>query len=291
MQLFRYDLDSGRVTLLTDGKSRHGIPVWSHRRGLVAYSSTRRNGKDRDLWVMNPLEDHSERMIAEVDGSWDALDWSLDDKELLAQQLIPARRKPNSGASTSSPAGRRSSRRDRIAGALVVRAVQRRRPFCVRAERSRLRSHSRLERRRRVRRVDAGYRRRRRRRGLCRRARRHTARRRRRSRRDERVAVRGRNQQGKAPRVDDSCRRDLESELAPSGTTLAIEFAGARTFRDVYAVDVKSGKLERWTASEMGGAGRLSARSRDRPVEKLRRQDDSRHPLSSRRRASLARGR
>jgi dipeptidyl aminopeptidase/acylaminoacyl peptidase len=39
-----------------------------------------------------------------------------------------------------------------------------------------------------------------------------------------------------------------------SGTTLAIEFAGARTFRDVYAVDVKTGRLERWTASEMGGA-------------------------------------
>jgi len=41
----------------------------------------------------------------------------------------------------------------------------------------------------------------------------------------------------------------------PSGATLAIEFAGARTFRDVYAVDVKTGKLDRWTASEMGGAG------------------------------------
>ena len=49
MQLFRYDLDSGRITMLTDGKSRHGVPAWSHRRGLLAYYSTRRNGKDRDL--------------------------------------------------------------------------------------------------------------------------------------------------------------------------------------------------------------------------------------------------
>ena len=88
MQLFRYDLDCSRITLLTDGKSRHGVPTWSHRRGLVAYSSTRRNGKDRDLWVMNPLETGSERIVAEVDGTWDALDWSADDKELLAQQLI-----------------------------------------------------------------------------------------------------------------------------------------------------------------------------------------------------------
>ena len=88
MQLFRYDLDSGRITLLTDGKSRHGVPVWSHRRGLVAFSSTRRNGKDRDLWMMDPLEPASARMIAEVDGTWDALDWSVSDKEVLAQQLI-----------------------------------------------------------------------------------------------------------------------------------------------------------------------------------------------------------
>ncbi len=88
MQLFRYDLDSGRITLLTDGKSRHGVPVWSHRRGLLAFSSTRRNGKDRDLWTMDPLEPGSARMIAEVDGTWDALDWSVSDKEVLAQQLI-----------------------------------------------------------------------------------------------------------------------------------------------------------------------------------------------------------
>ncbi len=37
MQLFRYDLDSGRITMLTDGRSRHGVPAWSHRRGLIAY--------------------------------------------------------------------------------------------------------------------------------------------------------------------------------------------------------------------------------------------------------------
>ena len=52
------------------------------------FHSTRRNGKDRDLWVMDPLEPASARMIAEVDGTWDALDWSVSDKEVLAQQLI-----------------------------------------------------------------------------------------------------------------------------------------------------------------------------------------------------------
>jgi dipeptidyl aminopeptidase/acylaminoacyl peptidase len=41
----------------------------------------------------------------------------------------------------------------------------------------------------------------------------------------------------------------------PSGEVLAIEFAGARTFRDIYSLERKSLKLDRWTTSEMGGAG------------------------------------
>ena len=31
MQLFRFDLATKKTTLLTDGKSRNGVPVWSHR--------------------------------------------------------------------------------------------------------------------------------------------------------------------------------------------------------------------------------------------------------------------
>ena len=54
MQLFRYDLASGSITLLTDGRSRHGVPVWARRGGLVAFTSTRRNGKDRDLLRHGP---------------------------------------------------------------------------------------------------------------------------------------------------------------------------------------------------------------------------------------------
>ena len=89
MQLFRYDLASGSITLLTDGRSRHGVPVWARRSGLVAFTSTRRNGKDRDLYVMDPGAPESQRMVAQVDGGWDVLDWSAKDDELLALELIP----------------------------------------------------------------------------------------------------------------------------------------------------------------------------------------------------------
>jgi dipeptidyl aminopeptidase/acylaminoacyl peptidase len=260
MQLFRYDLDSGRTTLLTDGKSRHGVPVWSHRRGLVAFYSTRRNGKDRDLWVMDPLEPASARMIAEVDGTWDALDWSVSDKEVLAHQLIAGSTEtrlwridvesgrrvlvtPKGGnpARWSDPATARAqfSADGRAVYALSDRdsevtrlwrgdlATGKWRPLT--GEGVAIEAFSAAP----VGTVVAV------------------------------VADRGATSElqfidgiGVKPRKVSSIPPGVISNLAwhGSGTTLAIEFAGARTFRDVYAVDVKSGRLERWTASEMGGA-------------------------------------
>jgi Tol biopolymer transport system component len=46
-QLFRYDLATGDSTLLTDGKSRNSFGSWSSSGDQVAYTSTRRTGKER----------------------------------------------------------------------------------------------------------------------------------------------------------------------------------------------------------------------------------------------------
>jgi len=54
-QLYRYDMASGNITLLTDGKSRNLVGPWSSSGDQIAYMSTRRTGKDTDLWVMNPV--------------------------------------------------------------------------------------------------------------------------------------------------------------------------------------------------------------------------------------------
>ncbi|WP_300973016.1 prolyl oligopeptidase family serine peptidase [Sphingomonas sp. LHG3406-1] len=63
-----YRLDAGRLTLLTDGKSRNGIGSWSKDGKLIGYSSTRRNGTDTDLYVMDPRDPKTDRMVAEVKG-------------------------------------------------------------------------------------------------------------------------------------------------------------------------------------------------------------------------------
>ncbi|MEO8521907.1 MAG: prolyl oligopeptidase family serine peptidase [Acidobacteriota bacterium] len=85
-QLYRYDAATRQSTLLTDGSSRHGLPVWAHKAGLIAYDSTRRGGHggaDRDLYVMNPANPASARLVAEMDGVWGADAWSPDDRELV----------------------------------------------------------------------------------------------------------------------------------------------------------------------------------------------------------------
>jgi Tol biopolymer transport system component len=47
-QLYRYDLDSGDVTLLTDGKSRNTSAIWWDQGRKPVYGSTRRTGK---MWT------------------------------------------------------------------------------------------------------------------------------------------------------------------------------------------------------------------------------------------------
>jgi hypothetical protein len=86
-QLFRYDAATGAITLLTDGTSRNGAPAIA-RGGRIAYESTKRDGKNRDLYVANPLDPSSARLVAEVDGAWSVLDWSRDEKTLLALQVM-----------------------------------------------------------------------------------------------------------------------------------------------------------------------------------------------------------
>jgi len=88
-QFYRQDFADGRVMLLTDGKSRNTGARWSHNGTQFAYSSTRRNGRDTDLYVMNPREPGSDRLLAQVQGGgWSVMDWSPDDAKLLVQEGI-----------------------------------------------------------------------------------------------------------------------------------------------------------------------------------------------------------
>jgi dipeptidyl aminopeptidase/acylaminoacyl peptidase len=88
-QNYRYDLATGEITLLTDGKSRNSGPTWSNKGDRISYTSTRRNGADTDIYVESPTDPKSDKMLAEVKGGgWQVADWSPDDKQLLVLERI-----------------------------------------------------------------------------------------------------------------------------------------------------------------------------------------------------------
>jgi dipeptidyl aminopeptidase/acylaminoacyl peptidase len=74
-----HTLKDGRLTLLTDGKSRNQPGAWSKDGELIGFSSTRRNGVDSDLYVMNPRDPASARMVHESQGGgWAIIAFSPD---------------------------------------------------------------------------------------------------------------------------------------------------------------------------------------------------------------------
>jgi dipeptidyl aminopeptidase/acylaminoacyl peptidase len=91
--LYKYDVSSGATTLLTDGKSRYSAPplakpVWSRQGKYLAYDSTERNGRDRDVYVMDVSDPRTAHRIVEADGIWVPEDWSPDGKSLLVTQIV-----------------------------------------------------------------------------------------------------------------------------------------------------------------------------------------------------------
>ena len=89
-QIYRYDLSKKTTTLLTDGKrSQNGGIQWNNKGDRIAYSSTKRNRQDRDIFVLNPLDGASDRKVAENSGGgWRVVDWSADDSKLLLEEGI-----------------------------------------------------------------------------------------------------------------------------------------------------------------------------------------------------------
>ncbi|MBW4519347.1 MAG: S9 family peptidase [Scytolyngbya sp. HA4215-MV1] len=88
-QNYRYDLATGDVTLLTDGKSKNSRGIWSNRGDRMVYTSTRRTGQDNDLYIIDPTHPKSDRLLAQLQGGgWSPNDWSPDDRQLLVGEFV-----------------------------------------------------------------------------------------------------------------------------------------------------------------------------------------------------------
>ena len=88
-QVYWFDLATGSSTLLTDGESRNGSIAWSNGGDRFAYTSTRRDGRNFDVWIGTPGVDHTQHTLAhESNGMWVPMDWSPDDRRLLLLEYL-----------------------------------------------------------------------------------------------------------------------------------------------------------------------------------------------------------
>lgn len=82
-QYFWFDSATGKHRLLTDGLSRNESLTVSRKGGKIAFTSTRRNKKDWDIYVLEGLDPAKARLVKQVEGMWMVADWSPDDSKLL----------------------------------------------------------------------------------------------------------------------------------------------------------------------------------------------------------------
>jgi len=80
-----YRLENGKLDLITDGKSRNWIGAFNADGSLLGYTSSRRNGADMDLYVVDPRDPSTDRLVARVTGGgWTVPGFTADGKSLIA---------------------------------------------------------------------------------------------------------------------------------------------------------------------------------------------------------------
>ncbi|AZA77218.1 S9 family peptidase [Chryseobacterium sp. G0186] len=91
-QLYKLDLKTMESKLLTDGgRSQNGGATWKKDGSGFYFTSTKRNGGDRDIYYMNPLKPEEVQSILELKGGgWGITDISDDNKKLLITEYVSA---------------------------------------------------------------------------------------------------------------------------------------------------------------------------------------------------------
>jgi dipeptidyl aminopeptidase/acylaminoacyl peptidase len=90
-QIYLLDLESGRSKMLTDGESRNESALWDHQGRMMAFASTKRNGRDTDVYVQDLSQQNSQaQIVVQEGGSWEPVEFSWDGNMLLVARAVSA---------------------------------------------------------------------------------------------------------------------------------------------------------------------------------------------------------
>jgi len=88
-QIYWYDMNTRNSELISDGESVNFGVLWSNKGDKFAFTSTRRNKKDFDVYISSVKSPKVAKIkIDRGSGYWMATDWSLDDSKLLVIQYL-----------------------------------------------------------------------------------------------------------------------------------------------------------------------------------------------------------
>ena len=90
-QIYYLDRAKDEFRMLTDGKSRNSIGPIREDGKLMIVRNNQRNGRDTDMYIIDPRSKEPMSMLYEADGQyWYASDWSSDGKQLLMARYVSA---------------------------------------------------------------------------------------------------------------------------------------------------------------------------------------------------------
>lgn len=88
-QIYWYDMKTRNTSMLSDGKSRNFGVAWSNKGDQFSFTSSRRNGKDFDIYISHmEFPEKATIKVDRGDGYWVATDWSPDDSKLIVIQYL-----------------------------------------------------------------------------------------------------------------------------------------------------------------------------------------------------------
>lgn len=85
-QLYKFDLETGTSTLLTNGEDRHSSPMYNHTGEKIIYLKNKTSETNYSIYSMDVGDTTSEKLILELNDSYILDDWSRDGKKILLRK-------------------------------------------------------------------------------------------------------------------------------------------------------------------------------------------------------------